>query len=180
MTQFIRKIVALTATMSVFFLSAAPAVAAPGGATLEGLVQDLDGRPAAGYRVHLIGDQGEALGTAGVDGEGMYSFGDLEAGKYALGVENATGQMAPVTGPAIKLEGRQLARRDVKLMRGNGEFRDEAFQGNHGLGQWWASLTTAAKTWTIIGVVTVIGITVAATDDDDSDEPVASAYEPEN
>ena len=41
------------------------------------------------------------------------------------------------------------------------------FVGNFAIGMWWASLSPAAKAWTIIGTVVIVGITVAAITDDE-------------
>ena len=46
---------------------------------------------------------------------------------------------------------------------------------NYGLGSWWAGLSPAGKSWTIVAIVAVIGITAAAvsSSDDDEEPPVS-------
>ena len=66
----------------------------------------------------------------------------------------------------------RFARRDLKMLQSSPNQTGQAIAGNADLGMWWAGLTPAAKAWTIVAIVVVIGITVAALDDDD--EPAAS------
>lgn len=137
------------------------------GALLEGRVVGEDGRAASGFAVHLIGDGGRQVGVSNTDTDGIYSFPSLDAGEYHLGIEHPSGGMAPVAGPPVRLGDGELARRDLKLMHASPQQRRQALQGNASLGSWWAGLTPAAKAWSIVAIVVVVGITVAALDDDD-------------
>jgi len=163
----------LTATLALAVLvTSGPPVAAGSsvpGARLEGLLLGVDGRPADGYAVHLIDSDGVDVGRAVADEDGVYSFADLEAGRYSLGIEGPQGRMAPVAAPPMRLRGGQLARRDVKMVETGPEGVQGATGANYGLGMWWAGLSSPAKGWTIVGLVAIAAITVAAlTDDDDS------------
>ena len=161
----------LTLLALVFAASPAQVLAATSMARIEGLLLDVNGDPATGFRVHLIDESGHGVAEAEVDADGLYSVKDLPAGSYALGIENPDGLVAPVAAPPVRVADGELARRDVKLMRGDAMQRDEIVAGNHGMGAWWAGLSTAAKVWTVVGIVLVIGITVAALDDEDDTSP---------
>jgi hypothetical protein len=138
------------------------------GARLEGLLLGVDGRPADGYAVHLIDDEGAAVGRAVTDADGVYTFDGLEDGRYSMGIEGLEGRMAPVAAPPVRLRLGQLVRRDVKMVEAGPEGAESAAGGNYGLGMWWAGLSTPAKAWTVVGLVAIAAITLAAlTDDDD-------------
>lgn len=144
------------------------------GARLEGLLIGVDGRPADGYAVHLIDAEGTDVGRSVADADGVYSFDDVEDGEYSLGIEGSEGRMAPVAAPPMRLRLGQLARRDVKMVETGAEGAQAATGGNYGLGMWWAGLSTPAKAWTVVGLVAIAAITLAALTDDD-DRP-ASPY----
>jgi len=167
----------LTALAMILFLIPAPAMAGD-DARLEGLVIGVDGRPASGYQVHLIDGDGQAVGTATTGNDGVYSFRDMAAGDYAMGIENTEGQIAPTAGPEVHLGQGELARRDVKLMSADAQTRNAALGANYGVGMWWAGLSPAAKVWTVVAVVAVTAITIAAFDSGSSNEPAASDYTP--
>jgi len=141
-------------------------------ARLEGRVLGVDGRPASGYRIHLIGDEGHDVAQASVDGSGIYSFSDLGPGEYSLGVESPSGAVAPVAAQPIRLGSRELARRDIKLLESDPTTVNGVLAANPSLGMWWGERTTAAKIWTIIGIVAVVGITAVALDDEKDTSPV--------
>ena len=115
----------------------------------------VDGRPAAEMRVHLIDGQGRDVAQAATSEDGLYSFKDLPSGEYSLGIENAEGQMAPVAAPPVRLGQGELARRDLKLMQADPAAVNAATAANYGMGTWWASLTPAAKAWTVVAIVAV-------------------------
>ena len=84
--------------------------------------------------------------------------------------------MAPVAAPPVRMGEGELARRDLKLMQADPSTISGAAGANYGLGTWWASLTPAAKAWTVVAIVAVVAITWAALDEDDvspGSEPVA-------
>jgi len=139
-----------------------PALAQQGGARLEGLLVGIDGRPANDMTVHLIDGQGNDVAQAATSGDGLYSFQDLPPGNYSLGIENPAGQMAPVAAPPVKLGGDELARRDLQMLQSDPAAMSQATSANYGLGTWWAGLSGAAKAWTIVAIVAVVGITAAA------------------
>jgi len=163
----------LTILALVLMISPVSAMDSTSGATLEGLLVDVDGTPAAGYRVHLIDDAGTPMAQATAGEDGLYSFSGVPAGEYAMGIENASGQMAPVAAPPLRLGESELARRDLKLLNADGPGTEGAMRGNYSMGEWWAGLNPAAKTWTIIAIVVVVGVTVALLNDDD-----ASVFQP--
>lgn len=166
------------ATISILALSSGllPLAAAPAGAArLEGLVVGVDGRPAAGTQVHLIDAAGREVAHAAAGADGVYSFAGVEPGSYAMGLESSSGARAPVAAPAVRLGSGKLVRRDLKLVESDAATVDASARSSYGLGAWWAGLSPAAKVGTIIGLVAVIAITVAALDSDD--EPASSPSE---
>jgi hypothetical protein len=170
------SLASMTILALLLVLLPAPAVADVPGARLEGLLLDLDGRPAAGHRVHLIDERGAEVGRAAAAADGLYAFRDLPAGSYSLGIETGDGRMTPVAAPPVRIAAGQLARRDVKLVLGDESAIHRATGANYGIGMWWAGLSTAAKIWTIVGIVVVGSVTFAALDDDD--ESAASKFLP--
>jgi len=144
-------------------VTAAPAMA---GARIEGLLVDVDGRAATGYRVHLIDGNGEDVSQASAGDGGIYSFKDLPAGRYSLGVENPEGRIAPVASPPVRLAQNELARRDIKLMPTTPEAREAVGAQNAEFGLFWAGLSPWAKTWSVIGVLVFLGVTISALSDE--------------
>ena len=171
----------LTATMILLSLAMAclPVFAGStaAGARLEGLLIAVDGRPAAGYKVHLIDAGGDDVVQAVSDAEGIYSFRGLDAGRYSLGIELPQGTIAPVAAPPVQLSRGHLARRDVKLLESGPEQAQAATGANYGFGMWWAGLAPSARAWTIVGMVAVAAVTVLALTDSDDDIP-ASGFQP--
>lgn len=163
----------ITILALVLMISPVSAMGPTSGATLEGLLVDVDGTPATGYRVHLIDETGTPTAQATAGEDGLYSFSGVPAGEYALGIENASGQLAPVAAPPLRLGESELARRDLKLLAADGPGTEGAMRGNYSLGSWWAGLNPAAKTWTVVAIVVVVGVTVALLNDDD-----ASVFQP--
>ena len=103
----------ITILALVLMTSPVSAMDSTGGATLEGLLVDVDGTPAAGYRVHLIDDEGTPMAQATAGEDGLYSFSGVPAGEYAMGIENTGGQMAPTTLIDQKTETSPLGRSAV-------------------------------------------------------------------
>jgi hypothetical protein len=160
-------IACLTILALLIWIAPAPALAVEGSSRLEGLMLDTTGKAASGFKVHLIGADGQALARTDASEQGIYSFKDLPAGEYSLGIENGEGQFAPVAAPAIRLGENELARRDLKLLQADGATMNMAAEANYGLGMWWSGLTPAAKTWTVVAITVIAGITWAAFDEDD-------------
>ena len=100
-TRVEATIACLTIFSMLLWIAPAPALAFDGGARLEGLLLDTSGMPAKGLKVHLIDADGKAMALASASQEGLYSFRDLPAGEYSLGIENGSGQMAPVAAPPV-------------------------------------------------------------------------------
>jgi hypothetical protein len=69
----------------------------------------------------------------------------------------------------------ELARRDIKLLEAGPQETQAAGMANYGFGMWWAGLSPAARAWTIVGMVAVVAVTVAALADD---EDSASGFQP--
>ena len=120
-------------------------------------------------------EAGVAQAPSDIDEQGMYSFADLPAGDYAMGIESPEGLMSPVDAPPVLVRDRELSRRDLKLMSAEEGEAGQTAHGNYGLGHWWAGLTPAAKAWTIVAIVVVAGVTVALLADD---TPQASDFQP--
>ena len=140
---------------------------------LEGLVLGFDGRPAAGFRVHLIDDSGNDRAQAAVDAAGTYQLGGVQPGRYALALETPEGQFAAVHAAPLKVREGRLVRRDLKLIERDPAEPMSLAQPAYGFGSWWAGLPTGARVWTIVAVVVFVGITVEALS---SDETVASEF----
>ena len=155
-------------TLATLALLLALTPAQAGGARLEGYVVNPDGRGAPGFRVHLIDSLGLDVAQAGTSDKGVYRFRDLPAGAYSLGIESPEGKMAPVAAPPTRLGDNELARRDIKLVEANQAERDAVGKKNFSFGIFWAGLSPAAKAASVIGIVVVLGLTLAALDDDDS------------
>jgi hypothetical protein len=171
MKNYERQGTSWVALTSIALAVAAPvAVAAPPAASLEGLVIAVDGRAAAGFGVHLIDEDGRAVARAAADEGGRFTFAELPPGSYALGIETPEGRLAPVAAPAVRLAAGERARRDVKLVAAPVAGAPAWTGRNHGLGLWWAALSTASKAWVVVGGVAIVGITVAALGDDDDDD----------
>jgi hypothetical protein len=152
----------LTIFALILWIAPSPSVASSGTARLEGLLVGVDGHPATEMNVHLIDAQGQDVAQSATSDEGIYTFADLPPGEYSLGIENAEGQMAPVAAPPVKLGESELARRDLQLMEADPAQVNQAAVANYGIGQWWASLSPAAKAWSIVAIIAVVGITAAA------------------
>jgi hypothetical protein len=152
-------------------LALAPAPSAATGSRLEGYVLGVDGRAADGYRIHLIDGEGRDVRQAPTSDEGIYRFRDLSAGAYSLGVENPEGRMAPVAAAPIRLGDDELARRDIKLVEADRDEREAVSRENNSFGVFWAGLSPAAKAWSVVGVFVILGVTIAALDDEDAGSP---------
>jgi len=139
------------------------------GARLEGLLLDVQGRPASGYGVLLIDDQGREVQRSPIDPQGLYSFRGMTSGAYSLGIETPEGQKAPVATPPIRVDDGQLARRDLQISETDPRATGQVVQGNYGLGMWWAGLSTAGRAWTIVALTTFFVVTVAIIADDDEE-----------
>jgi len=151
-----------------------PVGAAQSDTRLAGFVLGLDGRPADGFRVHLIDDAGNDAVQADVDESGNYRMSGLRSGQYNLALETPDGHYAAVEAPPLNLREGHLVRRDLKLIE-----RDPSAAGlaqpSYNFGTWWAGLTVGAKVWSIAAVV-VVGIITA--DALSSDEAAASEFLP--
>jgi hypothetical protein len=170
MSSSVRKLIARTVILSLaLWVFPAPVALAGSEARLEGRVLDLDGRPADGFRVHLIDGQGEEIALSETDADGVYSFPQVPAGNYGIGVANAEGQVAPVAGPPLRLADGQLARRDLKLVQTDVTTRQQTANANYSLGMWWAGLSTPAKTGLIVAVVVAAWVTIEALSSDNNE-----------
>jgi hypothetical protein len=174
-----------TALLSVLVLLTGflPAVGASpaSGARIEGRLLGPEGRPLEGYAVVLVEAEGEPVATSTTSGNGLYSFRRVEAGRYAMGIRNPDGAIAPVAAAPVRVAEGQLVRRDVALVGSDAARVGEAAV-DYGLGTWWVSRTPAEKTWTVVGIVGgLVALFFLLDDDDDDDdetEGVASAILP--
>ena len=163
-----------TVTVLSILLLLAPAVpplAAPLADTrLEGQVLGFDGRPATGYRVHLIDATGEDFVRAAVDAEGAYRMRRVPAGRYDLALETPDGRYAVVEGSGVKVREGQLVRRDLKLLERDPAAPTSLAASSTGFGTWWAGLDNGARAWTIVAMVVVGGITLEALSSDETSQ----------
>ncbi len=167
------KSVSVLSILALLVASMPPALAAPDDARLEGLVLDLDGRPAAGYHVHLIDDSGAERGHAAVDEGGTYTLDGISPGSYALALQTPDGRFAAVDAPPLRVREGHLVRRDFKLIERDPADPANPAQPAYGFGTWWAGLPVTGKVWTVVAVVVFLGFTVEAFS---SDEAVASEF----
>jgi hypothetical protein len=150
-------------------LSAAlPSLALAQSARLEGYLLDVDGRAAGGFRVHLIDDRGADVAQSSASAQGVYSFRELAAGSYSLGIEDTAGRMAPVAAPPVALAKGGLVRRDIKLIASEDPRQAQVGQQNESLGLFWAGLSPAVKASSVVGVVIVLGLVISSIDDESS------------
>ena len=175
MHRAIRSFVAFTVVVALLFWALPSHVeAAASPARLEGQVVGVNGQPAEGFQVHLIDAEGTEVATAETDARGVYSFEEVEAGSYGLGVGNPEGQLAPVAGPPIDLDHGQLARRDLKLVQTDEPRRQDLAGINPSVGAWWVGLSTPAKAWVVVAIVVAAWFTYEALkSDDDSEQPAS-------
>ena len=162
-------------TILTILLLLAPSLLLAGTAAdtrLEGLVFAEDGLPATGYHVHLIDEEGRDSARAEVGDDGMYRLSELPAGQYALALETPDGRYARVDAPPMKLRQGQLARRDLKLTSAD-PAQPTGINPASSFGTWWAGLDWPARSWTIVAMVLVVGISAEALS---SDESLASPF----
>ncbi len=158
---------------AMMFMGAQLGAVAGNGALLNGQIVGIDGKAAAGYTVHLIGENGAVVGQAVSDEQGIYSFPALAAGVYALGIETPDGVMVPVAVAPIQVGGQELARRDVKLVTADAATANEIASANEAVGGWWGGLSTGAKIGVIVGIGAVTWGAIEAFDDDSPSSPHA-------
>ncbi|MCH7780052.1 MAG: carboxypeptidase regulatory-like domain-containing protein [Acidobacteria bacterium] len=153
--------------------SLGPPGAAQSDTRLEGLVMGFDGRPAAGFRVHLIDDSGSDRAQADVDAAGSYTLAGVQPGRYVLALEMPDGRFAAVDAPPLRIRAGHLVRRDLKLIERDPADPAGLAQRAYGFGTWWAGLETRSKVWTVVAIVVIAGITAEALS---SDEALASQF----
>ena len=167
------KSVTVFSIVALLAASMPPVGAAQDDTRLEGLVLGFDGRPAEGFRVHLIDDSGNDRAQAGVDAAGIYQLGGVQPGRYALALETPDGRFAAIDAPPLKVRQGHLVRRDLKLIERDPADPASLAQPAYGFGAWWAGLPTGAKVWTIVAIVVFAGFTAEALS---HDETLASQF----
>jgi hypothetical protein len=138
-------------------------------ARLEGLLLDLDGRPARGYRVYLIDAQGREKGAAVTAHDGRYSLARVAPGRYAVGIENPDGAIAPVAAPPVRVRPGMLLRRDLRLVQAEPIQVERALVAHHGFRLWWASRSKKEKAGWTAGAVVGVGLLWYLFRDDDEE-----------
>ena len=156
--------------------TAVPLAADTGPGRIEGLLLDVDGRPATGHTIHLIDHRGTDTAQATAGSDGVYSFPEVPAGSYAMGIETPDGVLAPVTAPPVELGSRELARRDLKLVETDVATRNAALQANYGLGLWWAGMSTGGKVGVSVALAAILYGIIAALDSDSEGEAPATRF----
>ena len=150
-----------------------PVGAVQNDSRIEGLVLGFDGRPAEGFRVHLIDDSGSDRGQAGVDAAGTYQLAGIQPGRYALALEAPDGRFAPVNAAPLQVRQGHLVRRDLKLIEQDPADPASLVSPAYGFGSWWAGLSTGARIWSGVAAVVFVAFTIEAFS---SDETPASQY----
>ena len=149
-------------------ISPLPVLASDTGARLEGIVVGVEGRPAAGATVYLIDQSGNALAEATTSEDGIYSFPNVPAGEYGMGIQTEDGTIAPVASASLELSNGKLARRDLKLVETDASQFERA-AASYGFGSWWAGLSGGAKFGAIVAFVAVgYGLYEVVSDDDEA------------
>ena len=152
-----RRTACLAAFSLILWLIPAPVLSSASGGRIEGLVLDADGRPAAAYEVVLVEPSGHAVATSVIAADGLYSFKDLAAGRYAMGIQRPDGAVAPVAAEPVSLEAGQLVRRDITLMEADAEQVSRA-AAHYQVDVWWVSRTRGEKIWTVVGIIGGLGL----------------------
>ncbi len=152
-------------------------LAAGSGARLEGLVIDMDGRPAEASTVYLIDHDGQPQAQVGTDEDGMYSFRDVPAGEYGMGVQTTDGVVAPVSGPPLRLDDGQLVRRDLKLVEADAQMIQQTSGMNYA-GGWWSNMSGGEKVGAAIGIVVFVALLIEAFSSEDAQEIPTSPTNP--
>jgi len=171
-TQLRAAVTRLTIAALVIGIAPVHLAAGEGGARLEGLVVDAQGRPTSGATVYLFDDDGVTRGTAVSSAEGLYTLTDVASGRYGMSVRTPEGIVAPVASAPVRVAGGELVRRDLKLVEADSATVDRALAANYSFGSWFGGLTGAEKAGVIVGFVAVGALIYTAFDDDD--EPSAS------
>ena len=167
MVASLRRGTAMLVVLSLLMLVPVSA-SGPRHARLEGLLVDLDGQPARGFRVLLIDERGGAIGAATTSERGLYSFAEVAPGLYGLGIESPTGAAAPVFAPPVRLDEGELARRDIRLMQASAEQLDQGLEANYtGIRIWWAGRSKREKAVWLTGLVVGVALIWYLLDDDD-------------
>ncbi|MFL6236258.1 MAG: carboxypeptidase-like regulatory domain-containing protein [Thermoanaerobaculia bacterium] len=105
------RAVLLVLALSAFFATAGAALAA--GGTVEGQVQDAQGKPMPGATITLLAAGGKGNHSQATDAQGSFHFEDLTSGVYTV---TATLQgYAPVTCPGSRLLSGLTRRLEIKL-----------------------------------------------------------------
>ncbi len=178
MVLSLKRGTAITVVLSLL-LAVPVSASGPRPARLEGLLVDLDGQPARGYRVLLIDERGSAVDAATTSERGLYSFAEVAPGQYGLGIENPAGAAAPVFAPPVRLGVGDLARRDIRLMQTSAGELDDGLQANYsGIRIWWAGRSKREKAAWLGGLIVGVALLWYLLDDDDDGQPVSSAVLP--
>lgn len=158
----IRRLAALVSILLVFVGTARSDDA---GSGLHGRLVGTDGRSAAGYRVRLL-DPGGRASECRTSADGRYRFEGLTAGPHGIAIVDPTGAESPMQVAELRLPDGTMTRADFKLL----ESRRPEDAGPRGTvaGSWWGGLTTPAKVWTALVIVSA-GVLVAAGLDDDEE-----------
>jgi len=175
MNQTFRTLVAGLVLVALLPFSA---IAAAPTARIEGLVIGADGQRSPGATVYLFDRDGATQGEAVADDDGIYSIRDLAAGQYGMGVKTATGIVAPVASPPVRLADGELARRDLKLVEADDTTVDAAVTANYGFGSWFKGLSGGEKAGLIVGFVALAYLIYDSLDSEDDETPTASPSEP--
>lgn len=166
------SVVYMTILALLVFVAPTGAIAAVANSTIEGMIVGVDGRAASGYTIHLIDENGTVVRHVLTDASGTYTFANLPAGNYGVGIETPDGMMVPVATPPISVTADAVVHRDVKLIEADAQTANQVATSNPAVGSWWAGLSGIAKAGVIVGLAAVTWGVVDALDDDD--EPLSS------
>lgn len=159
----------------------APTLAQASTARLEGTILGLDGAPASGLEVVLIGEGGAEIASAKTDAAGAYVISDVPPGSYGLGLVLLNGTAVTVPGDDVVLVAGEVTRRDLQLVHATpAQPETPAAPPPVTAGKvelWWAGLSPTMKGLAIGGAVAAVAlIVIAVSSGGDDEEESASSF----
>ena len=182
MNRNVRRLIALTLVFTWIAGFVAPAVHAHvvpiAGGRLTGVVLAPNDGPASGYDVLLLDDGWDLVARTSANVDGSYAFENVEPGTYRMGVADRDGRLAPVVGPAAKVEFGGTSVVQIRVMESEHGVRLAPAAYGPKANSWWDRQTRNQKIfwWSALAVGTGAVIWgVSQLLEDDTETP-ASPY----